>query len=181
MRNERLTNEKAERMNNKGEDFTHPEITDQLLDGQDGIFSDYTNGEVCTDFTKTFFDPCIGISFIYIDVLKKRLEHCKTSDDVLDAIRTMYGIDLMQDKVDECKLNIISCIRSFIENADLVPKDNKTFIFWEKSLVPEDTRVFQPKSRFYNDVQKILDHNIVCTDTFKWDYENWCPIKEEKA
>lgn len=154
------------------EDFTPPEIVDLLLDGQDELFS---------DFTKTFLDPCIGIGFIYIGVLKERLKRCKTSDDVLDAIRTMYGTELMQDNVDECKLNIISCIRSFIENAELVPENNKTFIFWEKSLVPEDTRAFQPKSRFYNDVQKILDHNIVCTDTFKWDYENWCPIKEEKA
>ena len=27
---------------------------------------------------------------------------------------------------------------------------------------------------------EILNHNIVCTDTFKWDYENWGPIKEYK-
>lgn len=157
------------------EDFTPPEIVDLLLDGQDELFS---------DFSKTFLDPCIGIGFIYIGVLKKRFEHCKTSDDILDAIRTMYGTELMQDNVDECKLNIISCIRGFIEENELVllvPEDKKTFIFWERSLVPEDTRAFQPKSRFYNEVQKILDHNIVCTDTFKWDYENWCPIKEEKA
>lgn len=157
MRNEWLTNERAERRKSTGEDFTPPEIVDLLLDGQDELFS---------DFSKTFLDPCIGIGFIYIGVLKKRFEHCKTSDDILDAIRTMYGTELMQDNVDECKLNVISCIRGFIENAD---------------LVPEDTRAFQPKSRFYNEVQKILDHNIVCTDTFKWDYENWCPIKEEKA
>lgn len=172
MRNEWLTNERAERRKSTGEDFTPPEVVDLLLDGQDELFS---------DFTKTFLDPCIGIGFIYIGVLKKRLEHCKTSDDILDAIRTMYGTELMQDNVDECKLNIISCIRGFIAENELVPEDKKTFIFWEKSLVPEDTRAFQPKSRFYNDVQKILDHNIVCTDTFKWDYENWCPIKEEKA
>ena len=25
-------------------------------------------------------------------------------------------------------------------------------------------------------VLSILNHNIVCTDTFKWDYENWKPI-----
>lgn len=157
MRDEWLTNERAERRKNTGEDFTPPEIVDLLLDGQDELFS---------DFSKTFLDPCIGIGFIYIGVLKKRFEHCKTTDDILDAIRTMYGTELMQDNVDECKLNIMSCIRGFIE---------------ESELVPEDTRAFQPKSRFYNDVQKILDHNIVCTDTFKWDYENWCPIKEEKA
>ena len=27
----------------------------------------------------------------------------------------------------------------------------------------------------------LFDNNIVCTDTFKWDYENWCPIKESKC
>ena len=27
----------------------------------------------------------------------------------------------------------------------------------------------------------IIKHNLVCTDFFKWDYENWCPIKENKT
>lgn len=30
-------------------------------------------------------------------------------------------------------------------------------------------------------VNNIINNNIVCTDTFKWDYENWCPIKEFKC
>ena len=28
---------------------------------------------------------------------------------------------------------------------------------------------------------EIMEHNLVCTDFFKWDYENWCPIKENKC
>ena len=27
---------------------------------------------------------------------------------------------------------------------------------------------------------KIPNKNLVCYDCFKWDFENWCPIKEYK-
>ena len=29
--------------------------------------------------------------------------------------------------------------------------------------------------------QQIMDHNLVCSNFFDWDFQNWCPIKEEKA
>ena len=29
--------------------------------------------------------------------------------------------------------------------------------------------------------QQIMDHNLVCHNFFDWDFQNWCPIKEEKA
>ena len=29
-------------------------------------------------------------------------------------------------------------------------------------------------------VMKILNKNLVCSDFFKWDFENWCQIKEYK-
>ena len=151
------TETRKARHKNLQEDFTPEEIVNLLLDGQDELF---------TDFSKTFLDPCIGIGFIYIGVLQRRLNYCKTAEDVLNAIRTMYGTEIMEDNVDECKQNIYSFIRDFIN---------------KNNLVAEDNRLIQPKSQFCNDVQKILDHNIVCTDTFKWDYENWCPLKEEKA
>ena len=28
-------------------------------------------------------------------------------------------------------------------------------------------------------IRPIIEKNIVCGDTFKWDYENWCPLKEK--
>lgn len=30
------------------------------------------------------------------------------------------------------------------------------------------------------DCSKIIEHNFVCSDIFKWDIENWCPKKTEK-
>ena len=29
--------------------------------------------------------------------------------------------------------------------------------------------------------QEIMDHNLVCSNFFDWDFLKWCPIKEEKA
>ena len=35
----------------------------------------------------------------------------------------------------------------------------------------------------YNEenIKPILEKNIVCADTFKWDYENWKPIEEKST
>lgn len=32
-----------------------------------------------------------------------------------------------------------------------------------------------------DEIKNIVNNNLVCTDFFKWDYENWCPIKENKC
>ena len=29
--------------------------------------------------------------------------------------------------------------------------------------------------------QEIMEHNLVCSNFFKWDFDNWCPIKENKC
>lgn len=131
------------------EDFTPPEIVDMLIEGQDDLFN---------DFSKTFLDPCIGIGFIYIGVLKKRFDHCHTAKDILAAISTMYGTELMDDNVSECKDNIWNEISKFMADNNI--------------------KYTGKHGTFRDKVTEILDHNIVCTDTFKWDYENWCPIKE---
>ena len=139
------TDIRKERHSITQEDFTPPEIVDILLQEQEDLF---------TDFSKTFCDPCIGIGFIYLEILKRRLEHCKNTDDILKAVSTMYGTELMEDNVDECKKNILFEILKFTSSHNLDINDGE--------------------------IMKILNHNIVCTDTFKWDYENWKPILEYK-
>ena len=29
--------------------------------------------------------------------------------------------------------------------------------------------------------QEIMNHNLVCSNFFDWDFDNWCPIKESKC
>lgn len=97
----------------------------------------------------------MGIVFyIIMYCLEQRLKHCKTEDDIISAISTLYGTELYEDNVEEGKQNLYNLIK----NSEINISDNK-----------------------WTEITNIINHNFICTDTFKWDYENWCPIKEEKA
>lgn len=89
---------------------------------------------------------------------EKRLDHCKTASDILSAISTIYGTELFEDNVNEGKQNLINMLEDFISN--------NTIKFTKTDM---------------NKFMKILDNNFKCTDTFKWDYDHWCPMKEDKC
>lgn len=134
------TEKRKERHKITQEDFTPKCVIDIMLDNMD-------NNSLFKDFSKTFCDPCIGIGYIYIEVLKRRLKYCKTNDDIINAISTMYGTELMEDNVNECKYNISSTIYEFCDILNINIDKNK--------------------------INDILNENIVCTDFFNWDYDNW--------
>ena len=130
-----ITKERKARHHITQEDFTPVEIVKEMCD--------MVSSEIFTNFSKTFCDPCCGIGNILCYVLEKRLQYCNSQEDKVKAISTIYGVELMQDNVDECKERIYNLV-------------GKT---------PE--------------IEKIVNHNIVCSDFFKWDFENWKPINEQ--
>lgn len=106
--------------------------------------------ELYTDFSKTMLDPCSGTGNILLYVFKKRIQYCKNDKDVYKALSTIYGTELMQDNVDACYMRFLNYINDI---PDIVCDNNKLI--------------------------KILQKNIVCTDSFEWDYENWCKLKKD--
>lgn len=103
--------------------------------------------ELYSDFSKTILDPCVGIGNLLLYAIKRRLEYCHTNDDVYAAISTVYGTELMEDNVDEAKKNILFTLLTITS---------------KKGINLNEAKVLE-----------ILNHNIVATDTFKWDYKNW--------
>ena len=142
MLQENISTKRKERHKQTQEDFTPDNILNIMFEGIDK--------ELYSDFSKTFCDPCMGNGNIYLYVLKKRLNYCKSSNDVNNALSTLYGVELMPDNVQETKDRIIS-------------------------LLVEMKIQFDKKEAL-----KIMDHNLVCSNFFKWDFENWCPIKEQE-
>ena len=65
------------------------------------------------------------------------------------ALKTLYGVELQADNVLECHDRVI----------DLLTKLGIEF----------DERT----------ARKIMKKNLVCSDFFKWDFENWRPIPEK--
>lgn len=70
--------------------------------------------------------------------------------DLMTTLKTLFGVELMEDNVQETKDRIL----------DMLDK--------------MEIEYHRPS------VMKILNKNLVCSDFFKWDFENWCQIKEYK-
>lgn len=118
-----------ERIKKNGEVFTPFSVIDQLISK--------IPEEQWKDPKARFLDPCAGNGQILIGMLKKRLASGISTED---AVKTLYGVELMQDNRDLCVKRILEIVG--------------------------------PK------YAEIVNHNIVCADFFKWDFENWKPKEE---
>lgn len=98
--------------------------------------------EVWTNSSKTFLDNSCGNGNILLYIIKKKLDNGST---YLEALKTVYGVDLMPDNIEEC----YERIKALLDERDIKYDESE--------------------------VDAILKHNIVCHDALDWDYENWRP------
>jgi len=123
------------------EEFTPAELVNEMIDK--------LPEDVWDDPQKTFLDNSAGNGNFLVAILQRKLDH---GHDPLQALSTIYGVEIMYDNVEEMHHRIYSIVK------DLLPTQE------------EKDKAF-----------KIIKENIVCSDAFKWDYENWCPLKKDKA
>lgn len=133
-----ITQKRKDRHHITQEDFTPPEVIDML-------FKDIPP-DLYTDFSKTFCDPCAGIGNILVYVLNRRLEYCKSEDDILNALSTLYGVELMEDNLEELYYTLL--------NAILINSEYNSDIFISK-------------------IWEILKRNFVCSNAMEWNFEKW--------
>lgn len=100
--------------------------------------------ETWADPTKTFLEPSFGNGQFIIYIIWNRIQH---GIDWKTSLKTLYGVELMQDNVDETKERVL----------DLLTKMN---IDYNK-----------------DEALEIMNKNLVCSDFFDWDFENWCSKK----
>lgn len=136
-KNDGITRSK-ERITKNGEVFTPKALVEKMMDK--------IPVEKWSDPEATFLEPTFGSGNMLICMLERRIA---SGIEPIQAVKTLYGVELMQDNVDLCKDRIREVLR-----ANKVKIDKK--------------------------VNDIIDHNFVCSDFFKWDFENWCS-KEQSA
>ena len=96
---------------------------------------------------KTFLEPCFGNGQFVLYIIYKRLQ---ANIDWKTTLETLYGVELMQDNVDETKERIIYLL-------------NKLNIKYDRYVAYE-----------------IMDRNLVCSDFFKWNFEEWRYYTEDE-
>ena len=85
-----------QRVKATGEVFTPTPLVQEMLDK--------LPPEVFTDPTKTFLDNSCGDGQFLGEVLIRKMENGSTFEQ---ALSTVYGVDLMQDNVDECRKRLL--------------------------------------------------------------------------
>ena len=129
-KNDGITRSK-ERITKNGEVFTPKSLVEKMMDK--------IPEEKWKDPNSVWLEPTFGSGNMLICMLERRIA---SGVEPIQAIKTLYGVELMQDNVDLCKDRIREVLR-----ANKVKIDKK--------------------------VNDIIDHNFVCSDFFKWDFENW--------
>ena len=130
-----------ERKKALGEVFTPPELVKIMLDK--------LPDEVWSDTSKTFCDPAgCGNGNFLVEVIKRKIEAGLTP---ARALNTTFGIDIMQDNIDECRERLL---KQAEESSN--EERNEQWV-------------------------KIVEHNIICGDalTFDWDAFEPLELKED--
>lgn len=52
---------------------------------------------------KTFLEPCCGSGNFLVEMLSRKLERCRTRDDALKALGSIYGMDILPDNVEDSR------------------------------------------------------------------------------
>ena len=91
-----ITVKSKERKDENGEVFTPAYIVDEMLALlPEGILE---------DSSKTFLDPTCGNGNILVQILKRRIE---LNLDPTLSCNSLYGVDLMQDNIDDCRERLL--------------------------------------------------------------------------
>jgi len=130
-----LEHKRKVRRKQTAEDFTSPELVNEMLDK--------LPVEVFSDPTKTFLDNSAGNGNFLVEVLRRKLSH---NHPPLQAISTIYAVELMPDNVEEMKERLLELLLPLsdedlkkakkIINHNIVCANALTFDFenWKKPM-----------------------------------------------
>lgn len=121
------------RVKSLGEVFTPRELVDEMLEKVSPV--------IWQDKDQTFIDPACGNGNFLVRILSKRLD---SGVQYEDALSTLYGIDIMQDNVDDCHERLIKILddNNIKYNKKKVQKILNSNIVLSNSLIKNMQEIF---------------------------------------
>lgn len=103
--------------------------------------------ETWRDPEKTFCEPAFGNGQFICYIIWKRLQH---GIDWKTTLENLYGVELMQDNVEETKKRVHEMLGEICEDCDHEVAEN------------------------------IMKTHLVCSDFFDWNFEEWRPYTSDE-
>lgn len=146
---EKDKNEKrVERHDETQEDFTPIGIVNSMLD--------QFPKEAFTDMSKTIIDYSAGNGNFLVEALDRKLDNSKNVDDALTALKSIYGVELMADNVEECRERLYALVISRYPKIKTTPEYNYK-------------------------VRNIIKNRIQWHDSLKFNYNKWPSIGKQRT
>lgn len=100
-----------ERVKDLGEVFTPLWVVNDMLDLVEPI-----------TIEQTFLEPTCGNGNFVVEIYRRKFKLCKNKNDFEVALKSVVGIDIMQDNIDECKKRVKDLLAEFgrKENYDFI-------------------------------------------------------------
>lgn len=134
-----------ERVRDHGEVYTPAHIVRNMCD--------LIPSEIWEDINTKFLEPCCGNGNILAEIAKRKFEHCRSADEGLDALRSIYGIDILADNVEESRQRLFDMFVNAFPDAVIL-----------------DIMA----------AEAILENNIICGDSLKI-MRQWAEEEENKC
>ena len=69
---------------------------------------DLVPAEIWQNIDSTFLEPSCGTGNFLVEIFKRKLIYCHKNTDILRAYKSIYGIDILKDNIEECKTRLLS-------------------------------------------------------------------------
>lgn len=92
---------KRERVKKYGEVFTPAWCVRDMVDM---VYREDPEGAAALG--STWLEPACGDGAFLAEILRRKLDRCRTADDVRTACGTLYGVEIQQDNVDACRARL---------------------------------------------------------------------------
>ena len=142
-----------ERVKKHGEVFTPERVVKEMLDNlKSEAGENYISG--------SFFEPSFGTGNFLVEILKRKI---KSGIEPLDALKKMYGVELLWDNVAECKDRLMEiALMWYTRQIDLVLDTN---LLQGDFLKDQDTLIFKDwdtgETKSLTEIKNEEGHNLL--------------------
>lgn len=95
--------------------YTPKWLVDDMLD----MLDRESGHSVFDSLQRTFLEPACGNGNYIVAIISRKLKLCKNAHDAELACASVYGIDIQQDNVDECRARVKVLVHAEYPDADI--------------------------------------------------------------
>ena len=126
-----------ERVKKFAEVYTPEHIVNEMLD----MVEDTEPMRIET----TFLEPACGNGNFLVKILERKLKLCHNADDIITAVQSIYGVDILADNVKESKQRMFELICKMVmeENiqvGNFLKPETLEFVDWVNKKIDKDER-----------------------------------------